>query len=98
MQSRFGSNFHVRHAPVLQAQRQRLVVIKGGTGSRLLERAALLCETGQTRSGHPLHILSTAAREIFGTFGGWLSVQRGPPRRVEAPFAMQAAAYVRSLP
>ena len=35
----FGNNFHVRHRAVFQDQKDRLVLVKGSAGSRLLRKA-----------------------------------------------------------
>jgi hypothetical protein len=93
----FGANFHVRHPGVFREQRDRLVLVKGSPQSRLLEKAVLLSATGRDRTGKPLKVLSPAMQEVFGDFGGRLSLQRSPPRRVDPAFVPTAAAFVRSL-
>ena len=87
----------MRHPTVLADQRQRLVLVKGGRGSRLLDRAVKISENGVDRSGKPLKVVSREMQVIFGTFGGRLSIQRSPPRWIEAAYASQAAAYIRGL-
>ena len=93
----FAANFHVRHRALFAAQRDRLVLVKGGLGSRLLDRAVLISELGRDRSGRPLKVISGAMREIFGDFGGRVSIQRSPPRWVAPEFIPQASRFVRSL-
>ena len=75
-----------------------LVLVKGGPGSRLLERAVLISEWGTNRVGQPLKILSTPMRDVFGGFGGRVSLQRSPPRWVDSRYVGRAADFVRSLP
>jgi hypothetical protein len=65
-----SNNFHVRHESVFLEQRDRLVLVKGGPGSRLLMKAVKICVMGQDRAGKPLKILSPEMQQIFGTFGG----------------------------
>lgn len=90
-------NFHVRHTTVFDAQRDRLVLVKGGPGSRMLRKAAKISVMGRDRSGKPLKILSPAMQEIFGNFGGKLSFQRSPTRWVIESHVDRAASYVRNL-
>jgi hypothetical protein len=93
----FGENFHVRHLDVLKRQKDSLVLVKGSAKSRLLNKAVLLSTTGQDRLGKPLKILSPDMREVFGSFGGKLSIQRSPTRWVEPSFTRGAAQFMRSL-
>jgi hypothetical protein len=92
-----AANFHVRHPSLFEVQRDRLVLVKGARGSRLLDRAVLVSEPGVDRSGRPLHVISSEMRAIFGDFDGRVSIQRSPPRRVAPVFSARAAAFVRSL-
>ena len=93
----FANNFHVRHPEVLAMQGERLVLVKGGAGSRLFRRAVRISENGRDRRGYPLKVLSREMRPVFGDFGGRESIQRSPPRWVAPDRAEQAARYVRSL-
>ena len=92
-----AANFHVRHRPLFDVQRDRLVLVKGAPGSRLLEHAVLISEPGVDRSGRPLHVISNHMRTIFGDFEGRVSIQRSPPRRVTPSCSAPGAAFVRSL-
>jgi hypothetical protein len=94
----FAKNFHVRHRSVLEDQRDRLILVKGGKGSRLLERAFLISCLSTDRTGRPLKVLSPAMCRVFGDFAGRTSIQRSPPRWVNEQFVDRAAAFVRSLP
>ena len=93
----FGNNFHVRHRAVFEDQKDRLVLVKGAAGSRLLLRAKRMSSVGKNRSGGLLHRLSPEMQQVFGDFGGHTSIQRSPPRWVFPEFAERAAEYVRAL-
>lgn len=93
----FGNNFHVRHRAVLEDQRDRLVLVKGAAGSRMLRKAKRISSVGKNSSGGPLHRLSPEMQRVFGDFGGRTSIQRSPPRWVVPESAERAADYVRAL-
>ena len=95
---RCQGNFHVKHEAIYANQRNRLVLVRGGPGSRLLTRAHCISATGQDRAGKPLKVLSPEAQKIFGAFGGHISLQRSPPRWVDAAFVPDARAFVETLP
>ncbi len=88
-----AENFHVRHEKIFQEQRDRLVLVKGAPGSRLLTRAVLISVLGEDRAGKPLKVLSPQMQQIFGEFGGKLSFQRSPTRWVAAEHAHRAAEF-----
>lgn len=90
-------NFHVRHESVFLEQRDRLVLVKGGPGSRLLNKAKKISVMGADRSGKPLKVLSPEMQAILGGFGGRISFQRSPTRWVSEEFTNQAASFVRQL-
>jgi hypothetical protein len=92
-----SNNFHVRHESVFLAQRDRLVLVKGGLGSRLLTKAMKISVLGQDRAGNPLKVLSPEMQQIFGDFDGKLSFQRSPPRWVASEHVPDAACFVRGL-
>lgn len=93
----FSNNFHVRHRQLFQEQKNDLVLVKGGKGSRLLKKAQLLSITTAAPGKEPLKKISPAMRRIFGDFGGRHSFQRSPTRWVEPAFIASAARYVRAL-
>jgi hypothetical protein len=93
----FSCNFHVRHRRVFQRQKESLVVVKGTTNSRLLYEPIRISTDGKDCAGKPLKILSPAMRKVFGDFGGRVSIQRSPPRWVDAKFTTKAVDFVRSL-
>jgi len=93
----FGKNFHVRYPSVFEKQRDDLVLVKGGSGSRLLTKAHKISSVGKDRAGKPLKVLSPQMQKVFGTFGGKISIQRSPPRWVEPKFVDKAIEFVNSL-
>ena len=93
----FAKNFHVRHQPVFEDQKDCLILVKGGKGSRLLEKAFLISCLSKDCAGRPLKVLSPAMCQVFGDFAGHTSIQRSPPRWVNEDFGDRAAAFVRSL-
>lgn len=92
-----SNNFHVCHKSVFLHQRDRLVLVKGGPGSRLLTKAMKISVTGEDRAGKPLKVLSSEMQQIFGAFDGKLSFQRSPPRWVANEHVSGAACFVRGL-
>jgi Nucleotide modification associated domain 3 len=97
LKSEFGQNFHVRYPSVFQQQKDDLVLVKGGSGSRLFRKARQISVEGEDRAGKPLKVLSPAMQKVFGTFGGRVSIQRSPPRWVEPRFVDRAIAYLEDL-
>jgi hypothetical protein len=93
----FGANAHVRLHGVFADQRHRLVLVKGGDGSRLLTHAVQISDYGCDVAGRPLKIISEEMRSVFGSFGGRLSLQRSSPRWVEEHYFAGAAEYLRLL-
>jgi len=93
----FRKNFHVRHRQVFKKQKRRLVLVKGGKGSRLVKKAVLISSVGRDKNGRPLKVVSPAMRRIFSDFRGHVSIQRSPPRWVEPAFVERAARFVQGL-
>jgi hypothetical protein len=98
LNSAFGRNFHVRYRSVFNEQRDRLVLVKGGKGSRLLKSAHRISSVGTDRTGKSLKVLSPKMRRVFGDFGGHVSIQRSPPRWVDPEFVEKAIDLVTKLP
>jgi hypothetical protein len=92
-----ASNAHVRDPQRLADERQRLVLIKGGIGSRLLSRAVKISSVGKNSLGQDLKVLSPEMQLIFGDFDGKVSIQRSPPRWVDPGHVVAASSFVRSL-
>jgi len=97
MKTVFGKNFHVRYPSVFKLQQEDLVLVKGGPGSRLLNKAHKISSVGEDKSGKPLKILSPTMQRVFGDFGGHVSIQRSPPRWTEPAFAEKAIKFVSKL-
>ena len=97
LQNLFSENFHVRHPIIYDKQEDDLVLVKGSSRSRLLNRAVLMSSAGQDRSGRPLKVLSPEMQKIFGSFGGKISFQRSPTRRVASAFVNRAVDFMLSL-
>jgi hypothetical protein len=93
----FARNFHVRYPSVFERQKDDLVLVKGGPGSRLFSKAHQISVAGRDRAGKPLKVLSPAMQKVFGTFGGHVSIQRSPPRWVEPGFVDRAIGLLREL-
>lgn len=97
LESQFGKNFHVRYPSVFEQQKDDLVLVKGGPGSRLLRRAFQISVEGKDRAGKPLKVLSPEMQKVFGTFGGRIAIQRSPPRWVERQFVGRSIQFVKEL-
>ena len=97
VQSTFANNFHVRHDNVFKNEKDRLVLVKGGTGSRLFKKAHQISTVGKDKTGTDLKVLSSEMQEVFGNFGGCNSIQRSPPRWVAPEFVERATAYLFNL-
>ena len=95
--SQFGKNFHVRYPTVFEKQKNDLVLVKGGPSSRLFQKAHQISSEGKDRAGKPLKVLSPATQEVFGSFGGHISIQRSPPRWVDPAFTDRAIRFVKDL-
>jgi hypothetical protein len=93
----FGKNFHVRYPTVFKQQKDDLVLVKGGAGSRMLQKAHRISAEGKDRTGKPLKVLSPAMQKVFGNFGGHVSIQRSPPRWVESAFVDRSIAHLKDL-
>ncbi len=98
LQREFSENFHVRHRAAFEAQKQKLVLVKGDPDrSRLFRKAhRISSERGDSR-GTPLKVLSPEAQKIFGGFDDRIAIQRSTPRWVSPDFVDRAVEYLRSL-
>ena len=97
LKSEFGANFHVRHSSLFEEQKERLILIKGGSDSRLFSKAHQISSEGIDRAGKPLKVLSPEMQKVFGIFGGVNSIQRSPPRWVDPTFVDGAIRYLGQL-
>ncbi len=97
LSAEFGANFHVRHRSLFEEQKERLILIKGGPGSRLFRKAIQISSEGVDKAGTPLKVLSPEMQKVFGIFGGANSIQRSPPRWVAPNFVDGAIRYLEQL-
>jgi hypothetical protein len=97
LRAEFGKNFHVRYPTVFEQQKDDLVLVKGGPGSRLFRKAHQISSEGKDRAGKPLKVLSPAMQKVFGGFGGHVSIQRSPPRWVDPAFVDKAVGFLKDL-
>lgn len=97
LKTEFGRNFHVRYRTVFEQQKDDLVLVKGGPGSRLFRKAHQISSEGKDRADKPLKVLSPEMQKVFGTFGGHISIQRSPPRWVDVGYVDKAIEFVRGL-
>ncbi len=88
--------FHVRHPNVFARDRRKLLVIKGGKGSRLFKKAHLIGEKRRLKSGSLWQLITPQMAKIFGNFRGVGSLQRSTPRWVEARFIAKAKMFIES--
>ncbi len=93
----FAKNFHVRYPTVFKQQKNDLVLVKGGPGSRLFRKARQISAEGRDRAGKPLKVLSPKMQKVFGNFGGHVSIQRSPPRWVDSALVDRAIGYLKDL-
>jgi Nucleotide modification associated domain 3 len=93
----FSQNFHVRHGSLFNQQVNDLVLVKGGEGSRLFQKAHLFSDTVIPAGKPPSKVISTAMRNHFGHFTNRYSFQRSPTRWVDPAYVRSAANFVRAL-
>jgi hypothetical protein len=93
----FGENYHVKHRGIYERQEKELVLVKGSSKSRLLDKAVCISDIGRDRLGRPLKVLSAEMQLVFGDFDGKLSIQRSPTRWVKEEMVTRAAEFMRSL-
>lgn len=97
LKAKFGRNFHVRYPEVFKQQKEDLVLVKGGSGSRRFRKAHQISVEGKDRAGRALKVLSPAMQKVFGSFEGHVSIQRSPPRWGDLAFVDRAVDYVKNL-
>lgn len=97
LRRKFRQNYHFRHRALFAEQRQWLVLIKGGQGSRLFQKAHLIGETVRRRNGTSWQLITPRMEKVFGKFGGIGSLQRSTPRWVEGKLVSKAEEFAESL-
>jgi hypothetical protein len=77
----------------------KLILIKGGRGSRLLTQAVKISadKKAKDRGGHPVFVLDPVMQRHFGNFTSLNAIQRSTPRWVKPEFCEKAAAFVTAL-
>jgi len=93
----FRENYHVKHRDIYERQKRELILIKGSSQSRLLNKAVCISDIGRDRLGRPLKVLSAEMQKMFGDFDGKISFQRSPTRWVKPAQVTRAAEFMRSL-
>jgi hypothetical protein len=90
----FGNNFHIKY----RKPEKRLILAKGNSKSRLLNRAQLISKVKPDRAGHETYVLSDLAESHLGKFTKFNAIQRSTPRWVSPKKMKVAANWVRNLP
>jgi hypothetical protein len=98
----FGKNFHIIHGDLQRKTAKRkldLVLVKGGKGSKLLNKAVRLSgpKKALDRGGHRIFVLDPALKKYFGSFTKLNAIQRSIPRCVKDEYVQLAARFVRGL-
>jgi hypothetical protein len=91
----FAKNWHILN----KDESNRLILISGGQGSRLLDKSVRISalEKALDKGGHPVSVLDSALQRHFGNFTELNAIQRSTPRWVKPEFSKKAAAFVLSL-
>ena len=94
----FTRNWHLLNE-YEQGRLDRLVLVKGGKGSRLLRKAVKISAGRKAidRGGHPIFVLDPRLRDHFGDFTKLNAIQRSTPRWVKEDFCGKAAKFVLAL-
>ncbi len=77
----------------------KLILVKGGRGSRLLKKAVKISadEKGTDSGGHPIFVLDSKMQRHFGTFTELNAIQRSTPRWVKPRVCERTLAFLRTL-
>ena len=97
LNSEFGANFHVSHRSLFETQKEHLILVEGGSGSRHFRKAHQISAEAVDKAGTSLKVLSSEMQKVFGSFGGVNSIQRSPPRWVDSAFVETATKYLLQL-
>jgi len=103
VQKMFANNWHVLHGDTdgrkYKRSKSELVLVKGGPGSKLLNKAVRLSAPRKRldRGGHPIFVLDPSLQQYFGSFTKLNAIQRSIPRWVNDDHVESAARFVRSL-
>ncbi|MGA2853550.1 MAG: hypothetical protein ABSE90_05420 [Verrucomicrobiota bacterium] len=93
--AKFKRNWHVLNRDI----RDDLILVKGGRGSRLLNKAVKISadEKATDKGGHPVFVLDPKMSRHFGTFTDLNAIQRSTPRWVKPEFCKKAVAFLKTL-
>lgn len=97
VQDIFSANAHVRDSRRFISERDRLVLVKGGPGSRLFTKAVQISELKRDASGKPLKVLSRQMKTYFGELSGRGSLQRSTPRWVANDYVEKAVKFLTAI-
>jgi hypothetical protein len=86
LQSQFRNNFHVRYPSVFEQQKNNLVLVKGGMGSRLFNKAHRISAKGKDEAGKPRKMLLHRMQKVFGAFKDRTSIVGSLPHWIDATF------------
>ena len=94
----FSKNWHILNESK-QERFDKLILVKGGRGSRLLTKAVKISadEKGIDTGGHPVFVLDPKMQRHFGTFTELNAIQRSIPRWVKPEFCGKALSFLRNL-
>ena len=94
--SKFKQNWHLLND---DSRTNDLVLVNGGRGSRLLNRAVKISadEKATDRGGHPVFVLATKMSRHFGTFTEMNAIQRSTPRWVKPECCEKAVTFLKTL-
>lgn len=93
----FAKNWHILNHE--KERSDRLILVKGGKGSRLLEKAVKISadKRAKDRGGHPVFVLDPKMQKHFGNFTELNAIQRSTPRWVRPEFCDKAAVFITAL-
>jgi len=89
----FRNNHHVQYS----RDEDKLILVKGGQKSRLLQYAQPISKIGLDKGGHNIYVLSNEAKMRLGSFTRLNAIQRSTPRWVSARNTEKAAEWIRAL-
>jgi putative DNA base modification enzyme with NMAD domain len=94
----FSKNWHILNEHK-EDRFQRLILVKGGKGSRLLGKAVKISadEKAIDRGGHPVFVLDRKMQRHFGNFTELNAIQRSTPRWVKPEFCDRAVVFAMAL-
>ncbi len=100
----FAENYHViqddvRGRTYKDGSKSELVLVKGGSGSKLLNTAVRLSAPKKRMDGggHPVFVVDPALKQHFGSFTNLNAIQRSIPRWVKEDHTESAKRFVLRL-